>query len=99
MTPSEFVPIAERYWDDLFTAIRGGNFDSNSADQFCEDLDQVQVGLDSMIDRDFVRLVWFLPIFLESQINRVREKGHDGVCYDSFINKVTNILHRLLGVP
>ena len=44
-------------------------------------------------------MLWYLPLFMQWQIERVREAGGDTAAYSRAITDVTSQLERILGVP
>lgn len=52
-----------------------------------------------MIPRRAVSLLWFIPVFMEWQTERVRACGGDTRAYARAVSEATNEIERLLGVP
>ena len=51
------------------------------------------------IDKDLVRLTWFIPTYVSWNRSRVEERGGDVEALDAGMNRVINHLYRILGVP
>jgi hypothetical protein len=46
-----------------------------------------------------LRLIWYIPIFLQWQEQRVIRNGLDSAAYQGFVTGVVNTLEEVLGVP
>lgn len=51
------------------------------------------------IDRDFVRLVWFIPQFVEWQVDRVVENGADTETVHGAASNIREMVGLVLGEP
>jgi hypothetical protein len=99
-----FDPIIGRLeteWDldGFFYFIRQGKFDPGLANNILDTLNSIDFGDKELIPRKLVSLLWYMPIFLSWQVERVREKGGDGAAYERFSTEVTNVLEKVLGTP
>jgi hypothetical protein len=83
----------------FFGQLREGKFDTEASDRLIQILESIEISQENEIDRTFVRFVWFMPIFLEWQLQGHKE---DEVMYgmiDKSLNKILTELYRLLGIP
>ena len=46
-----------------------------------------------------VSLLWYIPLFMGWQTERIEENGTDPVIYMRAVDRVTNEIQRILGVP
>lgn len=53
----------------------------------------------SFVPKRFLSLIWYLPIFLTWQVDRVRDVSLNGEKYEKFITELQNTLEQSLGVP
>ncbi len=51
------------------------------------------------IDRRFVALLWYVPLFLHWQRERIAEKGGNVPAFIQLINRVHAVVEEILGVP
>lgn len=51
------------------------------------------------ISRRLVSLLWYIPLFMYWQLERVEESGGDQVAYKRAITIATNEIERILGTP
>lgn len=80
--------------------IRNGKFDSAIADHLLAVLDDVTLDDPECLPRRVVSLLWFIPVFLYWNAERVEDvSGISHSEYESFIIKVSERLMKLLGVP
>lgn len=77
--------------------LRGGHFDTRARDRFLRLLDSIELGPGEMISRRLVALLWYVPLLLEWQARRLDEE--ERVALRQVIDRVTNQLERILGVP
>lgn len=100
MTANPILTV-NRAWDrpdGLLARIRSGDFDPDVASDFLESLRVIEVE-GPKISADLVRLIWFLPLFLEWQQERVLEKSGIDKEYKDFTSRVFDEVHRILGMP
>ena len=62
-------------------------------------LERIKLSDDASVDRRLVALLWYIPVFLRWQKERVQEKRGDVAAFDRVINRVQGILEEILGVP
>jgi hypothetical protein len=56
-------------------------------------------GENESLPRRFVSLLWYVPIFMHWQEERVRESGGSIKVLEDFATLATNEIERILGVP
>lgn len=85
--------------DGFLGAVRYRNYDPDRLERLINVLKETTVQDEICIERELVRLLWFIPLFLEWQKPSFRESGKDPLVLDSAINRVLEELYRILGVP
>lgn len=83
----------------FFWRIRQGHFDVDSLERVRRVLSSISIQEETDIPRRLVSLLWYIPIFMQWQIDRVKERGADELAYIESITAITNEVERLLGVP
>ncbi|MFE0047509.1 hypothetical protein [Streptomyces albireticuli] len=89
-------------WDPdegVLGKLREGVYDSALAEGYIEVLNGVEISEGEMLHPDFVRLVWFGPLFSEWQVDRVVENGGDRQEVANFSDKVRERIMEILGTP
>ena len=92
----------EAFWDlpdGVLYRLRQGEYDPKGIDEVVQMLESLTVDEEAALPRRFVSLTWYLPSFMEWQVERVQERGGDveGLKRDTV--RVHNALDELLGVP
>jgi hypothetical protein len=86
--------------DGFFWCLRQGQFSEDKFNRTMEKLSNLSVADDDAdIPRRLVSLLWYIPLFMQWQVDRVRETGGDVTAYMRAITLATNEIERLLGVP
>lgn len=85
--------------DGFFWHLREGRFSAVRFDVLLKKIMSISVPENAALPRRFVSLLWYMPIFMHWQIERVRENGGDDVAYQRAIGLMTAQIERLLGVP
>ncbi|HSN99785.1 MAG TPA: hypothetical protein VLS89_15925 [Candidatus Nanopelagicales bacterium] len=96
------VEELERYWEPdegVFWRLREGVLDPRGLEEVAARLDSIEVSEDALLPRRFVSLVWFIPLFVGWQRDRVRERGGDMQEFAKQQNRLEGAVQRLLGVP
>ena len=93
----------EALWDEPSGALyrlRQGEFTGDIEDAVLSVLRTLDLDAEGdAVFRRAVSLIWYLPLFIGWQEERVAERGSDGHQLRRFRNQVTNEVERLLGVP
>jgi hypothetical protein len=77
--------------------LRGGHFDTRARDRFLRLLESIDLGTSDAIDRRLVALLWYMPLLMQWQAERLDEKEQADL--HEALNRPTNQLERILGVP
>ncbi|CAG0962059.1 hypothetical protein ANRL4_00732 [Anaerolineae bacterium] len=85
--------------EGFFWRIREGQFiasDYNRAFRMIASIDSSRA---QEIPLRFVSLLWYIPLFMQWQVERVVEAGGDRKQYEQAVTEITNEIERILGVP
>jgi hypothetical protein len=85
--------------DGFLGRLRAGLFDREGYERFLGLLQSIETKGD-VFDRRLVELLWFVPLFMEWQTERL--EGRSGMPpeeFRSYKNAVLNTLFKVLGVP
>jgi hypothetical protein len=102
MNQSETISRLELEWElpaGFFARLRAGDFDEKRAPEILGVISELGLGDDEGVQRRLVSLLWYLPLFLEWQKERVAEQGGAVDGYGLFVNQMTSALEEKLGVP
>jgi hypothetical protein len=91
---AEWSPEAGFFW-----RIRQGRFDTSDYRRALATVSAIRISEDAELPRRLVSLLWYAPIFMSWQEERVRERGGDMVAYGKAVSAMNNEIERLLGVP
>lgn len=97
-----WIDALEAEWSQpngFLAKAREGTFDPVDATKFVVLLESIELSPEAPIDRRLVSLLWYIPLFLDWQKERVTEKGGDGLVFERFANQVQGIVEELLGSP
>ncbi|NEY35354.1 hypothetical protein GTU99_24805 [Streptomyces sp. PRKS01-65] len=79
--------------------LRQGEFDADLADRYITLLNSVEITEGEHLHQDFVRLLWFAPLFTEWQIERAVKGGADQQEVSNFCDLVRERVMEILGTP
>lgn len=99
---SSFISELERMWDvdGFFYQLRQGVFDPEGYERLRSLLAELQLDdQNESIHRRLVALLWFIPLFMSWQRDRIVEAGSDVSRYEEAFDTILNHLYRILGVP
>jgi hypothetical protein len=102
MNQSETIARLELEWEGstgFFARLRDGDFDRKRALGILRVISELSLGDDAALQKRLVSLLWYLPLFLTWQEERVAEQSGDVQGYRLFVNQVTALLEEKLGVP
>ena len=102
MTYENLQAELETCWapdDGAFWHLRQGTFDMRRFERLLRTLRDTRVDYDATLPRRLVSLLWYAPLFMQWQADRVRECGGDVQTLLTMTSKVTNEVERILGVP
>lgn len=77
--------------------LRRGHFDTRACDRYIRLLETVDLGEESVVDRRIVSVLWYMPLLIEWQRDRLDQDEHNALA--PVLDKVTSELERILGVP
>lgn len=101
MNTDLLIQTLENAWDaDGFLGrLRQGQLSPEEAERFLEVLSHIQIAKNDHIPKRLLFLLWYPPIFLAWQVERVKECGSARASYEHFCNSVLSVLEDSLGVP
>jgi hypothetical protein len=102
MAYEDEIRLLESDWSKdqgFFWRIRQGQFHPAEFARVLQNISSVSFDEDAQLPRRIVSLLWYIPVFMEWQRERVSERGGDSVAYEKAITAMTNEIERLLGVP
>ncbi|MCZ7647425.1 MAG: hypothetical protein M5U26_19575 [Planctomycetota bacterium] len=91
---SEWMPE-----DGFFWKIRQGQFSEEDFRRALTKVSNIPIPNDALLPRRLVSLLWYIPLFMQWQTERVQENGGDIPGLSMAITTMTNKIERLLGVP
>ena len=95
--------VLESFWDvseGVLAHIREGEFSSEASRDMIAYLKSLDFCSSPLIPRRTVALLWYMPLFLQWQSERVRGKSPAFADeYEQFTNAVQREVERLLGLP
>lgn len=98
----EWIQALEIEWsqpDGFLGKVRGGIFDRQQEVNFIATLQKIKLPDGEMISKRLVALLWYIPVFLRWQTERVIEVGGDAIAYEHFTNQVQAAIEDILGIP
>jgi len=97
----QLIARLEAAWDidGFLDHVRNGDFVPDEGEQFLAILRDIKISETDLVPKRLVSLLWFVPIFLMWQVDRIAENGGDGVAYERFMNDVHGVLEDRLGIP
>jgi len=102
MNINHVLCVLEQEWDfeDGFLGrLRCGEFEVAGLHRLLAVLETISLNDSEDINRRLVSLLWYMPLFMEWQKERVQEEGGDRLALENAINQVQTQVERLLGVP
>lgn len=101
MTVNKLIDELETEWDldnGFFGVLRSGIFSNEKYQRLLGLLRAVEID-GEFINRRLVSLLWYIPLFMSWQKERVLEADGDVQELESAINAISSILESKLGVP
>lgn len=96
------IKSLEQEWSQengFFWKIRQGQFSLDQFHALLGRIAKIAIDEDAELPRRLVSLLWYAPIFMTWQTERVNESGGDTAMYQQAIDLMTNEIERLLGIP
>jgi hypothetical protein len=85
--------------DGFFWRLREAQFERTAFERTLAKMARVHIEDHACVPIRLVSVLWYIPIFMHWQTDRLIAAGRDGDEYTQAIVLVTNELERLLGVP
>jgi hypothetical protein len=92
----------EASWDfesGFFGKLRQGSFDHVALNRLLETLHGITIVEQTVLPKRLVSLLWYMPLFMVWQRERVCELCDDMHEYDQTTNRIEQIVERILGIP
>lgn len=102
MMLENFIGSIESEWEPetgFFWKIRQGEFRKDEFDRALAKFAAVPSMSEEPLPARLVSVLWYVPIFMQWQIHRVRERGGDLPAYEIAMAQLGNEVERILGVP
>ncbi len=102
MTYEREIKLLQSEWsadDGFFWRIRQGRFDPAEFKRALQKVATLSIAEEAELPRRVVSLLWYIPLFMQWQVERVQQSGGDTAAYAAAITAMTNEIERLLGVP
>jgi len=102
MNNESIVSELEREWDfdcGFFGMLRRGIFDVTALRRLICILDAMNLQDEVFVSRRVVSLLWYMPLFMGWQRERIEASGGDTEEFDKATDLVQPSVERLLGVP
>ncbi|MCK4636114.1 MAG: hypothetical protein KAT32_04590 [Candidatus Moranbacteria bacterium] len=100
MNTKDASKLIEKEWElsGFFGRLRGGVFDNDRLNKLIQLLEDVELDLNDKIDRRFVSLIWYIPLFIGWQIERIEDEKEIDLLKKGR-NKIEGLLEEILGIP
>ena len=102
MDTQEIIERLEAEWDltnGFLGRLREGTFEPAGLLRFEQLLGSIQLDQKEPLNPRLVALIWYVPIFMSWQRERVQECGGNAQDYELACNRILIIVEQLLGVP
>lgn len=102
MKTKEIIKALEFEWDLEYGSLgmmRRGEFDKEKFDRLITLLKSIELGDKVLIEKRIVSLIWYIPLFLFWQKERLLNKGKTTNDLERVINIVEEIIEKILGIP
>lgn len=96
------IDALESEWspeDGFFWRIREGHFAVNDFERALKKISAITIAEEADVPRRIISLLWYIPLFMHWQVERVHENKGDVKAYGQAIVRMTTEIERLLGVP
>lgn len=102
MNYDSFINAIATEWEPdvgFFWKARRGDFDKQGFTRTLGKLQSMTIDEDAELPRRLLSILWYIPLFMNWQIERVREAGGDEEEYGMAVAAATDEIERLLGTP
>jgi len=100
---AQWIAMLEAEFDEpngfIWKVRYGGDFTTEDGERLIRKLSEIRPPKDQPLERRLVSIVWFLPLLLMWQKERVAEGGGDSEQLQRVTERVTNLVIEILGVP
>lgn len=96
------IDLLVKEWDrpdGFFGQLREGHLDKAGIERVADILDSIRLNDNVPINKRIISLIWYIPLFMEWQKERVEESGEDMREFEEAINRLQSIVEDILGVP
>lgn len=96
-TPSRL----QQEWDisGFLGRLRTGDLDLIALTRLVDVLSEVEPLYETNINGRLVSWLWYMPMFMEWQRERVRDAGGDMVVFEQAVAQVQTLVESILGIP
>jgi hypothetical protein len=98
----QWIAALESEWSEpngFLYKVREGSPVLAQAEPLLKILEDIRAASVGTMERRLLSLVWYLPLFLSWQSERVLEAGGDGAAYEKWANRVEGLVQEILGLP
>jgi hypothetical protein len=98
----DLIAALEHEWDlgqGFLGKLRQGLFDPVGLERLIRLLDRIDFGDAVEVNRRLISLLWFMPLFIEWQRERVHAPDTDPQTLSHAANRVENAIEKILGLP
>jgi len=104
MIRNELQKSLEMFWDletGFFFKLRNSAIDLFEGEKLLSYLEGIDFSGESSLDKEIVRLLWYIPLFMSWQFDRLSEiyARSEMNKYEELSNKISSEVERILGVP
>ncbi|MCX5747315.1 MAG: hypothetical protein NT062_33020 [Proteobacteria bacterium] len=102
MTDPQVIETLEAEWSPdggFFWELREGRFAASGFERALAKLRAITIEEEAVLPRRLVSLLWYIPLFMQWQVERMREGNGDLTAYTHAATLMENEIARLLGVP
>jgi len=102
MNVDSAIASLEGEWDidsGFFGRVRQGSFDPASLDRLERILGGIDSYRDAAVNGRLVSLLWYMPLVMQWNRERILDAGGDINEFDKAANRVVSAAERILGVP
>jgi hypothetical protein len=85
--------------EGFFACLRAGVFQQQGFERTLKLLREILLDDQESLSREFVACVWFIPLFMTWQRERIAENGMNMHDYDQAFHALLHEVYRLLGTP
>ena len=99
-TDDQIIFDLEQFWENsgFFGRIRSGIFDEDCAERVIDFLTNLQL-TGTHINMRIVSLIWYVPLFLEWNRERVVNAGGSDAEYRAAATRIQSAIQSILGLP